>query len=225
MTAARACLHHAVSRSCNAPRVVWTCDDCGAEFVRAAVAEARVVAEHERPRKQPHTRVLTTEDRDGYAITPTCAYCGRAADYCDGTPAEAGRERPGGGGAPGRLPLLDGVLMSDRPTIYLSNWSSHRTPGAHGPGRKWTIMARPMRYHRGEGFVSVLTPPSDLAEMMVELVADRRARRPVNEILFLAYRSGMEAHMQHNGRLFPSAWVRGEYVPGLRASQWARGPR
>ena len=25
-------------------------------------------------------------------------------------------------------------------TIYLSNWSGYRTPGAHGPGRKWTIM-------------------------------------------------------------------------------------
>lgn len=26
------------------------------------------------------------------------------------------------------------------PTLYLSNWSSHRTKGQHGPGRKWSIM-------------------------------------------------------------------------------------
>ena len=26
--------------------------------------------------------------------------------------------------------------MPDRPKIFLSNWSSHRTPGCHGPGRK-----------------------------------------------------------------------------------------
>lgn len=44
------------------------------------------------------------------------------------------------------------------PTVYLSNWSSHRTPGAYGPGRKWSIMARPRRWEYGEGSVAALVP-------------------------------------------------------------------
>lgn len=52
------------------------------------------------------------------------------------------------------------------PTIYLSNWSSHRTPGHHGPGRKLTIMARPRRLEHGEGRVPALTPdPLDLVDV------------------------------------------------------------
>lgn len=35
-----ACLHSFISRSCNAPSVVWTCDACGAAFVSAARLEA-----------------------------------------------------------------------------------------------------------------------------------------------------------------------------------------
>ncbi len=51
--------------------------------------------------------------------------------------------------------------MSDRDTVYLSNWSSHKTPGHHGPGRKWTIMALPKRPHEhGDGAVTSLTPPT-----------------------------------------------------------------
>lgn len=49
--------------------------------------------------------------------------------------------------------------MSTNPTLYLSNWSSHRTPGMHGPGRKWTIMARPRVWERGMGEVSAFVPP------------------------------------------------------------------
>ena len=44
-------------------------------------------------------------------------------------------------------------------TIYLSNWSSHRTPGMHGPRRKFTIMANPRRWEHGDGEVSALVPP------------------------------------------------------------------
>jgi hypothetical protein len=45
-----------------------------------------------------------------------------------------------------------------KPTIYLSNWSSHKTPGHHGPGRKLTIMANPRHWERGDGAVSRLRP-------------------------------------------------------------------
>ncbi len=43
-------------------------------------------------------------------------------------------------------------------TIYLSNFASHRTPGAHGPGRKLSIMAAPRAWEHGEGVVTVLVP-------------------------------------------------------------------
>ena len=49
-------------------------------------------------------------------------------------------------------------MTADAPTIYLSNWSSHKTPGHHGPGRKWTIMVHPRHWERGEGSVRSLTP-------------------------------------------------------------------
>lgn len=50
------------------------------------------------------------------------------------------------------------TVLDGRPTIYLSNWSSHRTPGCHGPGRKFTIMARPRAWEHGDGRVPDLTP-------------------------------------------------------------------
>ena len=46
-------------------------------------------------------------------------------------------------------------------TVYLSNWSSHRTVGAHGPGHKYTIMAFPRDWERGEGAVPTLVPDAD----------------------------------------------------------------
>lgn len=45
-----------------------------------------------------------------------------------------------------------------KPTLYLTNWSSHRTPGCHGRGRKLTIMAAPRKWEKGGGTVVVLTP-------------------------------------------------------------------
>lgn len=33
----------------------------------------------------PHAQALTTQDRDGNVIPPTCAYCGKAAALCTGT--------------------------------------------------------------------------------------------------------------------------------------------
>ena len=48
-----------------------------------------------------------------------------------------------------------------KPTPYLTNWSSHRTPGCHGPGRKLTIMAAPRHWEKGEGCVGALVPNLD----------------------------------------------------------------
>ena len=44
------------------------------------------------------------------------------------------------------------------PTIYLSHWGGFRTPGAHGPGRRWTIMALPRRWEKGEGYAPLFVP-------------------------------------------------------------------
>ncbi len=44
------------------------------------------------------------------------------------------------------------------PIIYLSNWSSYRTPGMHGPGRKWSIMANPRHWEKGDGIIHACTP-------------------------------------------------------------------
>lgn len=49
-------------------------------------------------------------------------------------------------------------MIDDRPAIYVSNWGSHRTPGAHGPGRKWSIMAAPRRWEIGDGVLYPCTP-------------------------------------------------------------------
>lgn len=46
-----------------------------------------------------------------------------------------------------------------RPRLYLSNWSSHQTPGHWGDAGAFTIMARPRAWERGMGRVSALTPP------------------------------------------------------------------
>ena len=42
--------------------------------------------------------------------------------------------------------------------LFVSNWSSHRTVGAHGAGHKWSIMARPRRWEHGDGSVPVFVP-------------------------------------------------------------------
>jgi hypothetical protein len=53
--------------------------------------------------------------------------------------------------------------MAERPTIYLSNAGSKRTPGHHGPGRMLCAMANPWRWERGDGLCRLCSPlPLDL---------------------------------------------------------------
>ena len=68
--------------------------------------------------------------------------------------------------------------MSDLPLrirqnpIYLSNWASRKTPGHHGPGRKWTIMAKPRHWEQGAGQVAALTPlTNDLVSVRGGLIS------------------------------------------------------
>lgn len=46
----------------------------------------------------------------------------------------------------------------DKPTIYVTNWSSRKL---HGPGRKWTIMRKPRAWEWGDGRVEALTPDAE----------------------------------------------------------------
>lgn len=47
--------------------------------------------------------------------------------------------------------------MPDRPTLHLGNHSGRTY---HGPGRRWTAMARPRHFERGEGTIWTLAPES-----------------------------------------------------------------
>lgn len=54
-------------------------------------------------------------------------------------------------------------MSSDRPTLHVTNWSSR---ALHGPGKRYTIMARPRKWEHGDGQVAELTPDaSDLAAL------------------------------------------------------------
>lgn len=98
----------------------------------------------------------------------------------------------------------------DSPTLYLSNWSSHRTPGAHGPGRKWSIMARPRAWERGEGACIPLAPLGPPGVLLDLLVVQRRAGA-VDPDLLDRYRQAM-AHR----------WGPREYGPDLGPTHlWA----
>lgn len=79
-------------------------------------------------------------------------------------------------------------------TIYLSNFASHRTPGAHGPGRKFTIMARPRSWEWGDGRVEDLAPLGDLEPMMIAALAER-AGGLVGGPEMAAYRGAFEASL------------------------------
>lgn len=47
-------------------------------------------------------------------------------------------------------------------TLTLSNWSSHRSPGHHGPGRTLCGMTAPRSWEKGDGRVFSVAPDVDL---------------------------------------------------------------
>ena len=73
-----------------------------------------------------------------------------------------------------------------KPTLWISNFASHRTPGMHGPGHVYTIMARPRRWEHGAGRVSAFVPPDP--DELVRVIA---ARRQGLTDLVGAYREGV----------------------------------
>ncbi len=65
--------------------------------------------------------------------------------------------------------------MSDRPTVYASNFASWRTAGHHGSGRKISVMAQPrMPYQFGDSCAPLLMPcGQDLVELRREQITER----------------------------------------------------
>jgi hypothetical protein len=64
--------------------------------------------------------------------------------------------------------------MSDRPTLYLSNFASHRSPGKWSPApyAPLTIMTRPRHFERGAGRVDALVPTAE-RDLLARALADR----------------------------------------------------
>jgi hypothetical protein len=105
------------------------------------------------------------------------------------------------------------------PTIHLTNWSSK---GLHGPGRRWTIMARPRAWEHGDGAVTWLVPQGDEIQLMREALALRNAAKlpaalngPMGryQATIKARWAGNEAAMEP-GQL--AAWVKGEGFVAVR---------
>lgn len=69
-----------------------------------------------------------------------------------------------------------------QPTLHVTNWSSRKL---HGPGRKWTIMARPRWFEKGHGSVPLLTPNP------LVLLAVQNGAQSIG-----AYREGYESYVE-----------------------------
>ena len=48
--------------------------------------------------------------------------------------------------------------MTTKPTVFLSNFASHKTKGHHGPGRVFSIMAKTPHWAPYEGLAVALVP-------------------------------------------------------------------
>ena len=69
--------------------------------------------------------------------------------------------------------------MSEKPTLFLSNFASARTKGHHGPGRLFSIMAKTPYWAPSQGRVAVLVPsesdlwPAKRGEISMEVYQQR----------------------------------------------------
>jgi hypothetical protein len=73
-----------------------------------------------------------------------------------------------------------------KPTLHVTNWSSRKL---HGPGRRWSIMAKPRHWEQGDGLAVGLVPrvadleavqhgEIDLAEYRRRFLAKLEERQP-----------------------------------------------
>lgn len=94
--------------------------------------------------------------------------------------------------------------MDSRPTLYLSNFASYRTPGMHGPGAKWSIMLWTPERAKRRGAIEALQPGDNLARLTHQLVGLRRLGHR-DENLLATYRTGYEdrlARLLHHEDVF-----------------------
>lgn len=59
--------------------------------------------------------------------------------------------------------------LKPQPTLHITNWSSRNL---HGPGRKWSIMAKPRHWERGDGRLLDFTPDQDALTQVKQGVID-----------------------------------------------------
>lgn len=85
-----------------------------------------------------------------------------------------------------------------RPTLYLTNVASLRTPGHKGPrDGHLTIRARPLHWARGLGRVNVLAPLGALEPLMLAAIEERKSGIGSHECM-IRYRAAYEHHLSQN---------------------------
>lgn len=85
-----------------------------------------------------------------------------------------------------------------RPTLYLTNVASLRTPGHKGPrDGHLTIQARPLHWARGQGRVNVLAPLGALEPLMLAAIKERKSGIDSTDCM-TRYRAAYEYHLSQN---------------------------
>ena len=85
-----------------------------------------------------------------------------------------------------------------RPTLYLTNVASLRTPGHKGPrDGHLTIQARPLHWARGLGRVNVLAPLGALEPLMLAAIKERKSGIDSTDCM-TRYRAAYEYHLSQN---------------------------
>ena len=114
-----------------------------------------------------------------------------------------------------------------KPRLFLANFASRQTPGCHGPGPLYTIMAAPRAHYGecGQGRVSALVPPLQ-ALLEVKRAQKASPRDPEAMRAFLGavetYRGIFSDHMAKQRHLGPGellAWI--PRVGGARGEESA----
>ncbi len=85
-----------------------------------------------------------------------------------------------------------------RPTLYLTNVASLKTPGHKGPrDGHLTIQARPMWFAKGLGRVNVLAPLGALEPLMLSAIQERKSGDQ-SGYWMRRYRAEYEHHLSQN---------------------------
>lgn len=111
--------------------------------------------------------------------------------------------------------------MPERPTLWVSNWGSWRTPGQHGPGRRLCAMARPRPWEFGAGTMPALAPSAELLQQC--------QRNQISPRQYLVAYVADLAELGRDGALQPGAlrvvdstwWHRGRQMRDPEGNRWA----